>query len=156
MTYTVAVVDAGSNCQLMRIQQMHLTVATNCRSEACIRTNCCKCYWCSSNNSCSRCRSVFSCLLAVEVSATLTTLSEGTCTVMVRLLVPVPDTSVVTVKVQKLYCSTCRCHYDCAQVMAATTARAIFLNEFIFLLLLFILLILFLVYPNSLLHLLFD
>jgi hypothetical protein len=40
-------------------------------------------------------------------------------------------------------------------VMAATTARAIFLNEFIFLLL-YSFLILFLVYPNSLLCLLFD
>jgi hypothetical protein len=40
-------------------------------------------------------------------------------------------------------------------VMAATMARAIFFNEFIFLLVLFIV-ILFLIYPNSLLYLLFD
>jgi hypothetical protein len=42
-----------------------------------------------------------------------------------------------------------------AVVMAATTARAIFFNEFIFLLI-FILFILFLAYPNSHLFLLFD
>jgi hypothetical protein len=92
--------------------------------------------------------------VAVVVSATLTTLSEGTFTVNGEAAVPEPDTSVVTSTETVL--ALAGVTTSVPKVMAATTARAIFLNEFIFLLLLFIWFILFLVYPDSLLYLLFG
>jgi len=91
--------------------------------------------------------------VAVVVSATLTTLSEGTLTVNGDAAVPEPDTSVVTSTETVL--ALAGVTTSVPNVMAATMARAIFFNEFIFLLVLFIV-ILFLIYPNSLLYLLFD
>ena len=86
--------------------------------------------------------------VTVEVSATLTTLSDGTLTVNGEAAVPAPEISVVTSTETVL--ALAGVITSVLIVMAATTARAIFLNEFIFLLLLFIWFILFLVYPNSL------